>query len=344
MRSVLIALSLFGGLNGALLAPPALAATPAAPLPALGADPARTSVSGLSSGAFMAVQYDVAFSASTIGAGIVAGGPYNCAFVNIGGIGACMAAMPMPPTGMASVAAAEGFAGLGEIDSPSHLATQKLYLFSGKNDTVVKQTVMDAVNSFYRDAGVPASRIKYVKHFPAGHAFIAADFGNSCGTNDTPYVDRCESKGTPYDQPGAILTQIYGSLQPRQATLSAQPVAFNQREFASSLSGMADTGYVYVPASCDKGSGTKCAVHVVFHGCLQSAAKVGDDIYGKLGYNNWADANHIIVLYPQVDASTIPFNPQGCWDWWGYTGLNFQTQGGMQLTDIHEMVQRLTSQ
>ena len=140
----------------------------------------------------MAVQYDVAFSASTVGAGIVAGGPYNCVFVNIGGIGACMAAMPLPPSGMASVAAAEGFADLGEIDPISHLASQKFYLFSGKNDTVVKQSVMNAVDTFYLDAGVPASRIKYVKTFPAGHAFIAPDFGNLCGTNDNPYVDRCE--------------------------------------------------------------------------------------------------------------------------------------------------------
>src|SRR6267143_814326 len=48
-------------------------------LPALGADPSKTSVSGLSSGAFMAVQYQVAFSGSVIGAGVVAGGPYYCA-------------------------------------------------------------------------------------------------------------------------------------------------------------------------------------------------------------------------------------------------------------------------
>jgi len=344
MRSAMIVLGLVGVLSLVSLSTPTQAETPAAPLPALGANPSQISVSGLSSGAFMAVQYDVAFSASTVGAGIVAGGPYNCAFVNIGGIGACMEAMPLPPSGMASVAAAEGFADLGEIDPISHLASQKFYLFSGKNDTVVKQSVMNAVDTFYLDAGVPASRIKYVKTFPAGHAFIAPDFGNLCGTNDTPYVDRCESHGTPYDQPGAILSQIYGPLQPKAATLSAQPVAFNQREFASSASGMADTGYVYIPASCDKRSAVKCAVHVVFHGCLQSAAKVGDDVYSKLGYNNWADSNHIIVLYPQVNASTIPFNPQGCWDWFGYTGLDFQTQGGMQMTAIHEMVQRLTSQ
>ena len=48
-------------------------------LPKLGADLAATSVSGLSSGAFMAVQIEVAHSKDIVGAGIVAGGPYACA-------------------------------------------------------------------------------------------------------------------------------------------------------------------------------------------------------------------------------------------------------------------------
>ncbi len=39
----------------------------------------ETSVSGLSSGGFFAVQLQVAHSSIIKGAGIVAGGPYNCA-------------------------------------------------------------------------------------------------------------------------------------------------------------------------------------------------------------------------------------------------------------------------
>jgi poly(3-hydroxybutyrate) depolymerase len=61
----------------ALLTTPSEAA--ADPLPAFTVDPAQTSVSGLSSGAYMAGQFHVAFSAAIVGAGIVAGGPYDCA-------------------------------------------------------------------------------------------------------------------------------------------------------------------------------------------------------------------------------------------------------------------------
>src|SRR5580698_10544698 len=51
----------------------------AAPLRGYGADATQTSVSGLSSGAFMAAQFDVAWSKHLVGAGIVAGGAFYCA-------------------------------------------------------------------------------------------------------------------------------------------------------------------------------------------------------------------------------------------------------------------------
>src|SRR4051794_11105406 len=48
-------------------------------LPALKVDTTQISVSGLSSGGFMAVQFEVAYSASLKGAGAIAAGPYDCA-------------------------------------------------------------------------------------------------------------------------------------------------------------------------------------------------------------------------------------------------------------------------
>lgn len=102
---------------------------------------------------------------------------------------------------------------------------------------------------------------------------------------------------------------------------------------------MADEAFVYVPQSCAKDA--KCKVHIALHGCVQSAAVVGDDFYADTGYNRWADTNDILVLYPQVNASTIPFNPQGCWDWFGYTGLNYAFKSGAQLTAIKAMVDTL---
>jgi hypothetical protein len=64
-----------------LLLVPALGAAPALAeeLPRLGIALAQTSVSSLSSGAYMAGQIEVAHSKDIVGAGIVAGGPFACA-------------------------------------------------------------------------------------------------------------------------------------------------------------------------------------------------------------------------------------------------------------------------
>ena len=51
----------------------------AQPLPRLAATTNDVTVSGISSGGYMAVQFQVAYSSVVRGAGIVAGGPYYCA-------------------------------------------------------------------------------------------------------------------------------------------------------------------------------------------------------------------------------------------------------------------------
>ena len=73
MKPILLALPF----SLALAAYPVLAAGVAAPLPGLGADLSQVSVSGLSSGAFMAAQIATAYSATFKGVGVIAGGPYD---------------------------------------------------------------------------------------------------------------------------------------------------------------------------------------------------------------------------------------------------------------------------
>ena len=42
---------------------------------------------------------------------------------------------------------------------------------------------------------------------------------------------------------------------------------------------------------------------------------------GTAGYNEWAETNRIIVLYPQTTKYGHAFNPKGCFDWWGLSDL-----------------------
>ena len=94
---------------------------------------------------------------------------------------------------------------------------------------------------------------------------------------------------------------------------------------------------VYVPKSCAEQPG--CRVHIALHGCEQSREAVGDTFVKDSGYAEVADTNRIIVLFPQVKASTV--NPNGCWDWWGYTDLDYLGKDAPQIKAIWAMVEQL---
>jgi hypothetical protein len=313
-------------------------------LPAYGADPKQTSVSGLSSGAFMANQLQVAYSRSIVGAGIVAGGPYYCAANNVLYAGICMGQVPfLPPNPYLMAAAARNFASKHSIDALGNLGSRHVYVFSGTDDSIVRQSAVDATVSFLRQVGVKDANLKYVNDIPAGHAVIAPGHGNDCSANTTPYINHCRVGGAYYDQAEAIFRHIYGDLNPRIENPTGELLSFDQRAFAKSSTGMADTAFLYVPESCTV-AGASCKVHVALHGCLQAAESVGDKFYTETSYNNWADSNNIIVLYPQVNKSETPYNPQGCWDWWGYTGPNYANKRSPQMKAIMAMVHRLAQQ
>ena len=153
-----------------LAAPPAVAAE----LPELKIDLAQTTVSGISSGAFMAVQLGVAHSASVRGVAATAGGPYFCALDDaLGGasvdraIGRCMQGDPdyraqaIDGRQLARmVAATRGWGAKGDIDPPEGLARQSVWIFHGYNDGVVRKPVSDALRDWYR-AFTPAGQIFY---------------------------------------------------------------------------------------------------------------------------------------------------------------------------------------
>lgn len=70
---------------------------------------------------------------------------------------------------------------------------------------------------------------------------------------------------------------------------------------------------------------------VALHGCKQNADLVGKAFVEDAGFNRWADVYDVAVLYPQTRAVFAPLNPQACWDWWGYSGENYDTRAGVQL-------------
>ncbi len=322
-------------------------------LPAFQVDLNQTTVSGLSSGAFMAGQFAVAYSGIVSGAGIVAGGPYYCSGspgifpyipYMVNAMSACMnpaESNVAPPVAAVLWDAAQNFARQGLIDDTANLKRQRVYLFNGTQDKTVTRPVVDQTNAFYQLAGVPPAQIRYVNTVDAGHAIVTdKSTDQACPATAPPYINDCD-----FMQAGEILRHIFPNLNPAATTLSGKFVTFNQRGFLHSpYSSMSNTAYAYVPKACDTQS---CRVHVAFHGCRQSAATVGDRFYKGTGYNELADTNNMIVLYPQVDASPVyPYNPRGCWDFWGYTSVNpflpdFFQKSGMQMAAVKAMLDRL---
>lgn len=89
-------------------------------------------------------------------------------------------------------------------------------------------------------------------------------------------------------------------------------------------------------------------MHIALHGCKQNHDTIRDRYVQHAGYNEWADTNHLIILYPQTIATDpvtnfgTPLNPYGCWDWWGYTDFNYAVKAGRQIATIRSMLDRLT--
>ena len=321
---------LFAGLLTIQASAPTLAATT---LPALVLDKTQTTVSGLSSGGFMAVQLHVAYSATFAkGAGVVAGGPFYCAAGSIvNATGRCMAYSSTIPVS-SLVNTTNSWASSGFIDPVANLAGSKVYLFSGTADNTVKPAVMNDLKTYYQ-AFMPSANIQVKNNLAAGHAFITDTQGaNSCGSTASPYINNCG-----FDAAGAMLQHLYGPLNPRNnGTLTGNLVEFNQTAFVTG-NGMATTGWAYVPQACT--TGATCRLHVVLHGCKQNTASVGQQVVQNAGYNRWADSNGIVMLYPQT--STAATN--SCWDWWGYGSVDYAKKSGPQMAAIKAMVDRLAS-
>ena len=330
----------------------AAAAQPAVQaLPALGAELSGLTVSGISSGAYMAVQFQVAHSQLVRGAGVLAGGPYDCAEGSIRrALTACMS-----PSWWAAVpsvaelrAQAEALAKAGRIDPLEGLRDDRVWLFSGGKDSVVDTAVMERLAAFYGQWIAPTA-IRFVRLPDAGHAMIsvADPQANACSSEQSPFINRCGE----FDAAGEILQHLLGPLQPPAATAKGEPLRFDQSPFVEGKpidAGLADEAYVYVPQAC---LSSACRVHVAFHGCRQAAAQIDRRFVDGAGYNRWADSNRIIVLYPQVQpryglaSGSWQWlnNPFGCWDWWGYTGSDYATQGGAQIKAVRAMLERLAA-
>src|SRR5688572_30729732 len=91
---------------------------------------------------------------------------------------------------------------------------------------------------------------------------------------------------------------------------------------------LAQAALVYTPTKLKPQSAN---LVVVIHGCLQSA----ESMALGTGWNQIADENNLVILYPQVPADSNPLN---CWSW--YLPENQRADTG-QLKILRDEIQSL---
>ncbi len=333
----------------------------------------QSSLSGLSSGAFMTVQLHLAHSASFTGAGVVAGGPYrgvetfraSAALAEdayeLNALQLCMAPLTpeLAPQAAYSVQLAQQAERAKLIDPLANLARQRVYVFTGRCDNVVRSPVVAQTRQMYRLLGVPDPQLAYLDDVPAGHSLITNNPEDSLlSTNQPPYLNNGG-----FMQSHQILNHIYPGLNPAAPRLTGRLLRFDQTEFfkGNPSASMGRFGYVYIPQSVEDGAPAR--VHIALHGCKQgygyvnyvlgqpdvaNQAPYGHRYMTTTGYLSMADSNNLIVLFPQAQGSdgSAAQNPDGCWDWWGYSSPDpyhpdYYSRHAVQIRALYSMLTRL---
>lgn len=303
----------------------------AAPLPRLTLEPARVAVVGLSSGAYMATQAQLAYPELFPAAALVAGGPFGCAAGRLDlALSTCMKGVPEPDAA-ALAARARQRSSAGELGSLKYLAHGRVYLLHGKDDAVVAPAVAKAAAHFYEqlrdnEPGLKALQIHEDGERAFAHNLPIATVGDNCDMSVSPFLGHCG-----FDAAGEIFKQLYGKPGHAATTAKGELRKFDQDAYRPEGLDplLAKDGYIYLPPDCL--AGKSCGLLVAFHGCKQNADAVGEAFVNDAGFNRWADVYDVAVLYPQTRASTAPLNPQACWDWWGYSGADYDSRHGVQL-------------
>lgn len=316
----------------AVLAFAGCAAESAPALPALAIAPDRVAVAGLSSGGYAAAQAHLALGERIDGVAVISAGPYGCAEGQLElALGPCMAGAPAGPDPERLAALARARMEAGALAPLASLAGDRVLVMHGRLDAAVAPAVGASALGFYRAlaAGLPAdAEVPVITGALDGdwaHLLPVREAGGDCAASASPWLGRCG-----VDAAGQVMQALFDVDAAPAEAAAGTLVAFDQRALASDGAdpSMADTGWLYLPPAC--AAGEPCGLLVAFHGCEQSFEAVGEAFVRDAGFNRWADAARVAVLYPQARASFAPLNPKGCWDWWGYTGEAYDTRDGAQ--------------
>lgn len=362
-------------------------------------------VSGISSGGFMASQFGTIYSDQVNGVGTVAGGVFYCArnhfqekiekygsqsyfafgvasksiFIKVvepleinpvyQAMGICMEnpeRAHAPDGGAMNLDFVGEFAQQGLIAATKNIAKQKVFIYQGENDDVLRAPMAKKLEEFYQRMGTPSAFMK-TELRPGSHNFPTdREDGIACSEEKVPYIANCK-----YDLAGDILIHLTGRQLERTKFVDENLHLVAQKETPSSIHSY---GYLYANSYC-LNNPRKCDLHVAFHGCKMSddydenfqkiyeskvklgrvlsvqdyelkarKSQMGAKIFAQTsGYGEYAesDKNRLMIYFPQTRITTenYPANPKGCWDWYGWTGSEYATNKGVEAQWLIKQIQ-----
>ncbi|WP_286134207.1 hypothetical protein [Methylobacterium sp. Leaf123] len=192
-----------------------------------GGDPSRVSLSGLSSGAVMAVQYAVAHSGSVEAVGAVAGPQWGCAEASLSrAVNACLCGRSaLTPT----VETARRLAAAGAIDplvSGKPRALNRSWVFQSPADETVTPESGRAGAAFLTAFIGAATRLDEGNATDgsdrAGHGIITPDGSEACAADDrdAEFVRRCGAE----DNVGRMFQALFDPDAPYDPSRRAPPI------------------------------------------------------------------------------------------------------------------------
>lgn len=165
----------------------------------------------------------------------------------------------------------------------------------------------------------------------------------------------CNVNNCGYDLTGAMLRSFFGTtVRPRtKAPLSSGLWWVEQWKYLPAAAGdprnstMLRWAPVYVPRACASRL-DECRVHVNYHGCTSNPRSSSmADWYERLLWlrnidlNEYAEANELIVVYPQAAGSEDI--GEGCFNWASYEDDPlFDTRLGVQLNTVQNLLDDLS--
>ncbi len=311
-----------------------------APLPKLNINASAISISGLSSGADFAVQFQVAFSSLISGVGVFAGQPYHCAvhwfggndtLVNqCGGTGStpgCTKNTPAPNVPICvncpgektvkydhckrnpyavNVSKLLDYAraqdNIGTIDPLSNFARKNIpvYLYRGTKDRCYHRGSLENSQRFFEAL---SANVLFNNTTPSAHSWPLDNYGTKCGEG---VIENCD-----YDGPGAALRHIYGTLKPKAATARGLMQEYDQVPFMTAD----NNGTRYYNETTPHVTGFAPAGNIyVPSQCVSGEVKCklhlslhgcGEESYydeavHHLGFQEWGEANNIVIMFPRI--------------------------------------------